>query len=204
MGWYETHVVPRIIDRALDIEEVDRLRARTAAGLSGEVLEIGFGSGQSLAAYPPEVRRVVAVDPQPVARRLAAARVQRAPMAVDYVDLVDGGRLPLDDASVDHALSNFTLCSIADAPAALAEVRRVLRPGGRFHFLEHGRSPDARIARWQDRLTPIQRRLLGGCHINRRIDELVTGAGFTIVEIRHYHLAGPRPLNYMYEGAARS
>src|SRR5262249_37710880 len=110
MGWYETHVVPRIIDRAVDVEEIHRLRARAAAGLSGEWLEIGFGSGQSLAAYPPEVTRVVAVDPQPVARRLAEERVRRAPMEVAYVDLLDGGRLPLDDASVDHALSNFTLC----------------------------------------------------------------------------------------------
>src|SRR5262245_17300247 len=116
MGWYETHVVPRIIDRALDVEEIRRLRARTATGLSGEVLEIGFGSGQSLAAYPPEVRRVVAVDPQPVARRLAEDRVRRAPMEVAYIDLVDGGRLPLGDASVDHALANFTLRSTAYPP----------------------------------------------------------------------------------------
>jgi ubiquinone/menaquinone biosynthesis C-methylase UbiE len=204
MGLYETHVAPRLIDRFLGAEPFVPLRRRTAAGLSGDVLELGFGTGRNAALYPPEVRRLLAVDPQPTARRMATERVRRAPLEVVYVEPEDGELLPLDDASVDHALSSFTLCSIADAPRALAEVRRVLRPGGQLHFLEHGRSPEARVARWQDRLTPLQRRLLGGCHINRPIGRMVAEAGFTITEMRHYYLAGPRPFAYMFEGAARA
>jgi ubiquinone/menaquinone biosynthesis C-methylase UbiE len=201
MGFYATQIVPRITDVALRGREFSTLRARVVAPLDGEVLEIGFGSGLNVPHYPTAIRRVRAVDPATVGRKLAAGRVAASPVPVEYVGL-DGQDLPLADDSVDHVLTTFTLCTIPDVDRALAEVTRVLRPGGSFHFLEHGRSPDPRVARWQDRLTPLQRRLGGGCHLNRPIGEMITRTGLRVGEIDNYHLKGPRPLGYMYEGTA--
>ena len=133
---------------------------------------------------------------------MAAARVARSRVPISYVSLGEDETLDLDDASVDHALSTFTLCSVAEAAVTLGEVRRVLRPGGSVHFLEHGRSPEPRVARWQDRLTPLQRRFVGGCHLNRPIDRLLADAGFEVTQMRHYYLQAPRPSGYMYEGVA--
>jgi ubiquinone/menaquinone biosynthesis C-methylase UbiE len=201
MGFYATQIVPRITEVALRGREFSKLRARVVAPLDGEVLEIGFGSGLNVPHYPTAIRRVRAVDPATVGRKLAAGRVAASPVPVEYVGL-DGQDLPLADDSVDHVLTTFTLCTIPDVDRALAEVTRVLRPGGSFHFLEHGRSPDPRVARWQDRLTPLQRRLAGGCHLNRPIGEMITRTGLRVGEIDNYHLKGPRPLGYMYEGTA--
>lgn len=167
------------------------------------MLEIGFGSGTNVPFYPAEVRRVLAVDPATVGQKLAADRVARSAAAVEYVGL-DGEELPLDDASVDHALSTFTMCTIPDVERALAEVRRVLRPGGTLHFLEHGRAPDAKVMKWQDRLNPLQMRVAGGCHLNRPIDIVLRDSGFTIVRLDNYYLQGPKPFGYMYEGIAAS
>ena len=172
MGWYADHVLPRLTDLVMRRRELTEIRARVAAELGGEVLEIGFGSGLNVPHYPPTITRVRAVDPATVGRRLAAGRVADSPVPVEYVGL-DGQALPLESASVDHVLTTWTLCTIPDVAAALGEIDRVLRPGGRFHFVEHGRSPDPDVARWQDRLTPLQWRLAGGCHLNRRIDDLI-------------------------------
>ena len=201
MGFYTEQVVPRLADVTLRSRELARLRARVAAGLEGEVLEIGFGSGRNVPHYPAAVTRVRAVDPSTVGRRLAAGRVAESRVPLDYVGL-DGEDLPHADASVDHVLSTWTLCSIPDVDRAVAEIGRVLRPGGVFHFLEHGRAPDPGVARWQDRLTPLQRRLAGGCHLNRPIREIVAGGGLEIDELDTYYIRGPRPLGYMYEGTA--
>src|SRR4051812_1730011 len=141
MGFYEDQVLPRLIDKALGGKGFGRLRARAMKGLEGEVLEVGFGSGTNLPHYPAGVTKVLAIDPATVGRKLAAGRVAASPMPVEFIGL-DGEHLPLDDASVDHALSTWTLCTIPDAGQALAELQRVLRPGGTLHFLEHGRSPD--------------------------------------------------------------
>ena len=122
-------------------------------------------------------------------------------MPIEYVGL-DGEHLPLDDASVDHVLSTWTLCTIPDVGAALAEVRRVLRPGGALHFVEHGRSPDAAVARWQERLDPLQRRLVGGCHLTRPIDELIRASGLEMTQLRNHYLRGPKVFGYLYIGAA--
>ena len=203
MGIYRDRVLPRVLDVALGARALGTLRARTAAGLSGDVLELGFGTGRNVDHYPWQVRRVLAVDPAVAGRRIAAPRVARSPVAVEYVGL-DGQELPLDDASVDNALSTWTLCTIPDVARALGEVRRVLRPGGRLHFLEHGLSPDARVARWQHRLTPLQARLAGGCHLDRPIDTLVADAGFRVGDVRHYYVAGPKAFGYMSEGVAVS
>jgi ubiquinone/menaquinone biosynthesis C-methylase UbiE len=201
MGWYEDRVLPRVVDLALGGKQFDRLRARVAGGLAGEVLEVGFGSGRNVPHYPAAVTRVRAVDPATRGRELAAHRVAASPVPVEYVGL-DGEALPLDDESVDHALTTWTLCTIPAVDRALGEIRRVLRPGGALHFVEHGRAPDPRVVRWQDRLTPIQRRLFGGCHLNRPIDTLVSDAGLTITRLDTYYVPGPKTFGSMFEGVA--
>jgi SAM-dependent methyltransferase len=201
VGYYQTTILPRLVDITCGARQLDPLRARNAAGLEGEVLELGFGSGRNLPFYPPEVRRVLAVDPAVAGRRLAAARIAESPVAVEFVGL-DGEDLALPDASVDHALSTWTLCTIPDVGRALAEVRRVLRPGGTFHFLEHGRAPDASVVRWQRRLAPINRRVFGGCQLDRPIDRLVADAGFAVTGLRRYYARGPKTTSYLYEGVA--
>ena len=122
-------------------------------------------------------------------------------MPVEYVGL-DGQDLPLDDAAVDHVLTTWTLCTIPDVARALQEMHRVLRPGGSLHFVEHGRAPEPKVAQWQDRMTPVQRRLFGGCHLNRPIDGLIEGAGFEMTAINTYYVKGPKPFGRMYEGVA--
>ena len=201
MGFYETQVLPRLTDRLMRGGEFDRLRARVMAGLAGEVLEVGFGSGLNMRHYPASVKRVLAVEPAALGRRLAARRVAASAVPVEYIG-TDARALPLADASVDHAVSTWTLCTIPDAGRALAEIRRVLRPGGTLHFVEHGRSPDPKVARSQDRFTPLQRRLAGGCHLNRPIAELLAGAGFELTRLDTFYLQGPRAWGYTFEGTA--
>ena len=201
MSFYGEQVLPRFMDFALSGGELARLRSRVTAGLGGDVLEIGFGSGLNVPHYPPGLTRVRAVDPAGVGRKLAAKRVAACTVPVDYIG-VDAQVLPLDDASVDHVLSTWTLCTVPDAGQALAEVRRVLRPGGALHFLEHGLAPDQWVAGVQNRLTPLQRRLFGGCHLNRPIGPLVTGAGLELTQLKTYYLKAPRALGYTFEGVA--
>jgi ubiquinone/menaquinone biosynthesis C-methylase UbiE len=201
MGFYEDRMLPRIVDVALGNKATDEVRARVCEGLDGEVLEVGFGSGRNVPHYPPSVTRVRAVDPATAGRKLAAARVSASPVPVEYVGL-DGQELPLDDASVDHVLITWTLCTIPDPAAALGEMRRVLRPGGSLHFVEHGHAPDAKVAAWQTRLNPIQRRLFGGCHLDRPIDDLVTGSGFEMTSLERYYAPGPKAFAHFYEGTA--
>lgn len=201
MSFYSDQILPRFVDRVLGGEEFAKIRGRVAAGLSGEVLEVGFGSGLNVPLYPPAVRRVQAVDPATVGRKLAAKRVAASAVPVEYVGL-DGQLLPLDTDSVDHVLITWTMCTIPDVESALGEMYRVLRPNGELHFVEHGRSPHPKVARWQDRLTPIQRRFAGGCHLNRPIDGLVAQAGFTVTRMENYYMKGPKPMGYMFEGRA--
>ena len=180
---------------------MSKLRARATAGLDGEVLEIGFGSGLNVPVYPSKVSRVRAVDPSVTGRKLASKRVAASPVPIEYIGR-NGEQVPLEDASVDHVLTTWTLCTIPDVSRAMDEIHRVLRPGGEMHFLEHGRAPDWEVARWQDRLTPIQRLVAGGCHLNRRIDELITDAGLYITRLDNFFVAGPRAFSYMYQGVA--
>lgn len=201
MGLYTERVLPHLTNRVMRGSEYAQIRARVAAGLAGEVVEVGFGSGLNVPHYPAAVTRVLAVDPATVGRKLAKPRVAASPVPVEYIGL-DGQALPLPDGSVDHALSTWTLCTIPDARQALREIARVLRPGGALHFVEHGRCPDPTVARWQDRLTPLQRRVAGGCHLNRRIDELITSSGLTITRLDNYCMRGPKTVGYTYEGVA--
>ncbi len=202
MGFYDDVILPRAIDWTLSTRPILKARARIVQGLRGEVLELGFGSGLNLPYMPPEVSRVQAVDPSGTARKLARKRLEASPIPVVFSGL-DGQALTLPSASVDSVLTTFTLCTIPDVSRALAEAKRVLRPGGRLHFLEHGRSPDPTTARWQDRLTPIQRRFAGGCHLNRDMVALLGEAGFAMESLDNYYVSGPKPMTYVYEGRAR-
>lgn len=201
MGLYREHVLPRLVDRACGTGELRRWREQVTAGLSGTVVEIGFGSGLNMPAYPPEVHLVYAVEPAATARRLAEQRIAESHVRVEHIAL-RGESIPLDDASCDGALSTFTLCTIPGVDAALAELRRVLRPGGRFHFLEHGLSPEPTIATWQRRIEPVQKRLADGCHLTRDPAELVSDAGFEIAHVESRYATGPKPWTWMTEGAA--
>jgi ubiquinone/menaquinone biosynthesis C-methylase UbiE len=201
MGLYRDQILPRAIDLALRGGEFTRLRARVTARLAGQVLEIGFGSGLNIPYYPASLERVQAIDPAAVGRKLAAKRAAACPVPIDYIG-TDAQTLPADDASVDSVLSTWTLCTIPDASQALAEIRRVLRPGGALHFIEHGLAPDPPVARLQQRLTPFQHRAFGGCHLNRRIDQLVAAAGLELTRIDTYYMKGPRALGYTFEGIA--
>lgn len=201
MGLYREHLLPRLVDRACGTAELQRWRERVTSGLFGTVVEIGFGSGLNMPAYPPEVTLVHAVEPAETARRLAARRISDAGIPVEHVAL-HGESIPLADASCDGALSTFTLCTIPDVGRALAEIRRVLKPGGRFHFLEHGISPDEGVARWQHRLEPAQKLFAGGCHLTRSPERLVLDAGFEIERIESRYASGPKPWVWFTEGAA--
>lgn len=200
---WNTHVLPRLVDRACGVGELHKLRARVCAGLVGDVVELGFGSGHNVEHYPPEVTSVAAVEPSDVAWALARPRIGASSVPVVRTGL-DGQRLGLPDQSCDAALSTFTLCTIPDLGAALAELRRVLKPGGGVHFLEHGLTPDARVARWQRRLQPLQGRVAGGCHLNRDIASLVAGSGLRIERQESFYGTGPRPYSYLTMGLARA
>ena len=201
MGFYSDQVVPRITNVLMDSKEFEPIRARVAQELAGEVLEIGFGSGLNVAHYPRGVHRVQAVDPAALGRKLAARRLADSPVPVEFVG-TDGQQLPVDTDSVDHVLATWTLCTIPEPDRALAEIHRVLCTGGQFHFVDHGRSPEPRVARWQDRLTPIQRRVAGGCHLGRPVRDLIEAAGFEISTMANYYVSGPKPFGYTYEGVA--
>jgi len=186
MGIYGERVLPRLIDRACGLDVLVPLRRRVCAGLRGHVVELGFGSGHNVAFYPESVTGVTAIEPADVAWQRAAERIAASSVPIDRAGL-DGESLPLPDASCDTALSTWTLCTIPDVEAALREVRRVLVPGGSLHFLEHGLAPDERVRRWQHRLEPLQKRFVGGCHLTRRIVDLLEGSGFVITELDEFY-----------------
>jgi ubiquinone/menaquinone biosynthesis C-methylase UbiE len=200
MGFYEDSVLPRLVDLTLG-RPFERTRARVASGLTGQVLEVGFGSGRNVAHYPASVDRVLAVDPATGARRLAARRIAASTIPVEFIGL-DGQDVPLPDAVIDHVLITWTLCTIPDVARALLEVRRVLRPGGELHFVEHGRALDPRTAGWQDRLTPTWGKVAGGCHLNRPILELVSASGLILGDTAAYCLPRTGPFGVMFEGTA--
>jgi ubiquinone/menaquinone biosynthesis C-methylase UbiE len=204
MGVYGDHVLPRVINVLGGLKSQEPMRRRTCAGLEGRVVELGFGSGHNAPFYPEAVERVAAIEPADLGWRLAEKRVRAARVPVDRAGL-DGQSLPFGDDSFDTALSTWTLCTIPDVAAALSEVRRVLKPGGTLHFLEHGLAPDERVRVWQHRLEPMQKRLFGGCHLTRPIVDLLTAAGFTITELDVFYEDGsPKFVGANSLGVARS
>ncbi len=201
MGVYEERILPRMVELTCGGKDMAKFRRRTVEGLSGTIVEVGFGSGLNAPVYPPEVTEVKAVEPSMLARERSARHTVDTSARVVFVGL-DGARLPLEDASCDGALSTFTLCTIPDVHAALAELHRVVRPGGRFHFLEHGRAPDESVRTWQRRLEPIQKRVAGGCHLTRDAEALVSEAGFEVVDLERRYVKGPKPFAYFTLGRA--
>jgi ubiquinone/menaquinone biosynthesis C-methylase UbiE len=202
VGIYRDQVLPRIQNKVMNTKVTRETRARICEGLHGQVVEIGFGTGLNVGDYPDDVTKVVAIEPSAVCMRIAEPRIAESSTPVEMGGL-DGQRLDLPSEQFDAALSTWTLCTIPDLDAALAEVRRVLRPGGAFHFVEHGHSPDADVERWQQRLEPLNKRLLGGCHLTRQIDEEIESAGFGIEKLDTYYAKGdPKPFGYTFEGRA--
>ena len=201
MGIYEKRVLPHLIDAVCGAKPLLKLRASTCEGLAGDVLEVGFGSGLNSPVYPPEVTSVAAVEPADVAWRIAAPRVAASSVPIDRSGL-DGQRLPFDDDRFDCALSTFTLCTIPDVEAALHEIRRVLKPGARLHFLEHGLAPDVKVQGLQKRWDPVQHRIAGGCSVSRPILDLISAAGFTPARVTQFYGQRPKFLNALTIGSA--
>lgn len=201
MGWYRERLLPRVIDKACAAPDVTRWRHRAMDGLRGVVVEPGFGSGLNVPHYPDGVTQVYAVDPATFGWELARERVAASNVGIEHVGL-DGETLPLDTDSCDAGLLTFTLCSIPDADAALAELRRVIRPGGTLHYIEHGAAPDESTQRWQRRIEPVQKRLADGCHLTRRMPALIQGAGFETEWAAESYSRGPKPWSYFYVGRA--
>ena len=189
MGIYREKILPRIINVACGMKTSNPHRERVCEGLSGRVIEIGFGSGLNVPFYPSSVSSVSAIEPADLAWRLAQKRVGASPIDVERAGL-DGQSLPFEDDSFDTALSTWTLCTIPNVRQALSEVRRVLKPGGTLHFVEHGLAPDEKVQKWQNRFNGLQMKLFGGCHLNRPIVPLLTDAGFTIKDVDIFYEKG--------------
>jgi ubiquinone/menaquinone biosynthesis C-methylase UbiE len=202
VGLYQDQILPRFQEKVMDRKATRDVRARVCAALGGDVVEIGFGTGLNALHYPAEVARVVAIEPSMVCMRIAKPRIARSPAVVELGGL-DGERLDLPSESFDAVLSTWTLCTIPDLGTALAEIRRVLKPDGALHFVEHGHAPDLKVARWQHRLEPLNKRLAGGCHLTRKIPETIELAGFVVEQLSSYYFKGePKPFGYTFEGRA--
>ena len=202
MSFYQDYILPYLIHLAMRRQDFAPYRERVLADAQGRVLEIGIGSGLNLPFYAQRAQQVIGLDPS--ARLLAMARAAGRRLE-GAIELVEGSAevLPLENRSVDSVVMTWTLCSIPDARRALAEMRRVLRPGGRFLFVEHGLAPDPKVRWWQDRITPAWKRVGGGCHLNRAIAQLIEEAGFQFERLDTGYMRGPKPMTFMYEGRAR-
>jgi ubiquinone/menaquinone biosynthesis C-methylase UbiE len=201
MGIYARYVLPRLTHLSMRQAQLRAYRERVAGGATGRVLEIGFGSGLNLPYYPETVHEIIGVEPASGMLALAKQAIATSPRKVTLLAR-SADDLPLDNRSVDTIVVTWSLCSILDVGWTLMEARRVLRPGGQMRFVEHGLSPDAKVAIWQNRLTPLWRRCAGGCHLNRKMDDLIRNAGFDLAELSTGYARGPRATVYMYEGQA--
>lgn len=200
MSFYRDRILPHLIQMAMNQMQFEPYRRRVTGAARGRVLEIGVGSGLNLSLYPSGTH-VVGLDPSP--KLLAMAR-SVAGNRSESIELIEGTAesIPLPDHSMDTVVTTWTMCSIPDLTTAFAEVRRVLKADGRLLFAEHGLSKEPNVVRWQNRLTPIWKRVGGGCHLNRPIDALISAAGFQITELNTDYMKGPKPMTFMYQGEA--
>lgn len=202
MGFYTRHIFPMICDYSMSHIFDNTKRRDLLASVSGKILEIGFGTGISLAYYPSTVHAITTVDINPNMNPKAVARIEKSGIAVDHYTL-DSQQLPFPDDTFDSIVSTATLCSIEALDRALKEMRRTLKPDGHFYFLEHGLAEDDKVQVWQKRLTPLQKRLSDGCHLDRQISDRIASAGFHIIQLDRYYMKGlPKMMGYMYQGVA--
>jgi ubiquinone/menaquinone biosynthesis C-methylase UbiE len=200
MSIYGRFVFPRLLDFAMKTDDLTELRAKMIPGARGVVLEVGIGSGLNLPFYDAtRVTTCYGVDPSGTLLSLARERAKTARFPVLLLQS-KAEHVPLPDVSIDSVVVTWSLCSIRDPHTALTEMQRVLRPDGQLIFIEHGLAPDAHVQSWQNRLTPLWRRVVGGCHLNREMDELIRSAGFSITSLERSYIRGPRPVTYTYAG----
>jgi ubiquinone/menaquinone biosynthesis C-methylase UbiE len=202
MSLYAKYVLPHVINLAMKNKYVTCLRAESVPQARGEVLEIGIGSGLNFPFYSCEVHRLYGVDPSIELQRMAAKKNAGVPFDVEFFTQSAEERIPLADSTVDTIIMTWSLCSIPNPETALRQMRRVLKSEGRMIFIEHGRSPDRSVMSWQDRITPLWKRIGGGCHLNRKIDDLIRDAAFRITHQKNFYLPGPSPMTYTYQGVA--
>ena len=202
MSWYEEKVLPRLVNFACSSKPAHKQREKIVPRASGDVLEIGFGSGLNLAHYDQhKVRRIWGLEPSEGMRKLAEEPIAASELDVELIDL-PGEEIPLEDNSVDTVLITFTLCTIPEVATALDGMRRVLKPGGQLLFSEHGKAPDANVVKWQERMNPVWKKFSGGCNMNRDIPALLDAAGLEIQDDNRMYVPGLKSLSYMYWGAA--
>lgn len=202
MGLYSTYIFPRILDRFMSAGQMKKARSALLAGVSGEIFEIGFGTGLNLPFYPDGVRTIVTADVNAGMNSLAQKRIDECPITVDN-RVLNGENLPMEDATFDSVVCTWTLCSIKNVEQALSEIHRVLKPEGRFFFVEHGLADDPKVQRWQHRLNPLQKKIGDGCNLNRDIKALVQDQHFRFVEFENYYMEKvPRIAGYQYHGIA--
>jgi ubiquinone/menaquinone biosynthesis C-methylase UbiE len=202
MGFYQDHIVPPLINLAMRNKNLAAYRSRVVPAAEGRVLEIGIGSGLNLPFYSSSVEHLIELDPSPTLLAMARRAIGQGPSHIEFVE-GSAEAIPLQNGTVDTVLTTWTLCSIPHAPRALREMHRVLKPGGHLLFVEHGRAPDPNVVWWQDRLTPMWKRIGGGCHLNRPIRSLIQEAGFQFDRFETGYMRGPKPMTFMYEGSAR-
>ncbi|MGR3618429.1 MAG: class I SAM-dependent methyltransferase [Roseovarius sp.] len=202
MSFYDNHILPHLQHLTMRNRQLLPYRERVVGAAEGRVLEVGIGSCLNLPFYSNRVREIIGLEPVP--RLVAMARNEAAESSLP-ITFIEGSaeEIPLDDASIDTVLITWTLCTIPGAAQAMHEMRRVLRPGGQLLFVEHGRAPDESVCMWQDRLTPVWKRVAGGCHLNRPIRTLIEDNGFDVSQINTGYMKGPKPMAFMYEGCAR-
>ena len=204
MGLYDRFILPYLIDLACGLKDVHRQRAKVVPQASGKVLEIGVGTGLNLAHYDAgKLEELWGLDPAAQMHRLAKKRMRRAGLDVKLLE-VAAEEIPAPSGSFDSVVCTYTLCTIENPQQALAEIRRVLKPGGRLLFCEHGKAPDAGVQRWQQRLNPVWRSLAGGCNLDRAVPELLAEAGLKIGQLDTMYLPGPKPMTFNYWGVATS
>jgi ubiquinone/menaquinone biosynthesis C-methylase UbiE len=203
MALYNDILLPRLLDHAMRNKELVDYRRRIAGAAQGRVLEVGIGSGLNLPFYGPGVTEIIGLDPSRPLLGMASRRAGANDRALSLLT-ASAEAIPLDTGSVDTVVTTWTMCSIPNAKTALAEMRRVLKPGGELLFVEHGRAPDPWVVRFQDWLTPVWKPFAGGCHLNRPIADLVTGAGFKMLDLRTSYAPGPKPFTFLYEGRAKA